>query len=215
MPLPMVHLAVAYELRDEAFAGADKAAYFLGANAPDSIHKREGWVSRDKQVSHLTLDLPKEDKHALLQERILALWAQREGEALADSFRAGYVVHLLTDMVWNKYLYHPIFKAAFEADAAPVQDINAAYYNDTDLIDLYLYQNEPWRAEVFGLLAQKSGYDFEDKVSSGEVELWRDHVLNFYDRMDLSKYKPVRYIQPEDIYSFIKQAADMTREIMR
>ena len=53
MPLPMVHLAVAHALKDEPFAKGDLAAYFLGANAPDSIHKREGWTGYDKDVSHI------------------------------------------------------------------------------------------------------------------------------------------------------------------
>ena len=214
MPLPMVHLAVAHALENEAFAGADKAAYYLGANAPDSIHRRNGWTGRDKLISHLTVDLPEENKHAILQERILALWAKKTGDAPADSFRAGYVVHLLTDMVWNKYLYRPFYKPSYEADPAPVQDIKAAYYNDTDLADLELYQNEPWRAEVFTLLAQEEGRDFEDKVFAPEVAAWRDHILSFYDNMDLNRYQPVRYIQPEHIRTFVEQAAQLIRDIL-
>ena len=214
MPLPMVHLAVAYALKDESFAGHDKAAYFLGANAPDSIHKREGWTAHDKDVSHLRVDVPKENKHAELEKRILALWTARTGDPKKDSFLAGCCVHLLTDVVWAKLLRRPYFEPHYNADPNPAQDMRTAYYNDTDLADLDLYNTCPWRSEVFSLLAGAEGMDFGDMVSARETELWRDHILQFYDNMDMDRYIPAKYILPEDINAFIEQAQAYIREAM-
>ena len=98
MPLPMVHLAVAYALKDEPFVGSDKAAYFLGSNAPDSIHKREGWTGHDKDVSHIRVDLPKTGQTEVFEKRIADLWAARTGDPGSDSFLAGCCVHLLTEI---------------------------------------------------------------------------------------------------------------------
>lgn len=214
MPLPMVHLAVAYALKDEAFAGSDKAAFFLGANAPDSIHKREGWTGHDKDVSHIRLDLPKTGQTAVFRERISKLWAARTGDPQQDSFLAGCCVHLLTDWVWGKYLRKPYFEPHYNTDPNPVQDMRTAYYNDTDLADLELYTSCPWRPEVFSLLAEARGIDFGDMVSARETELWRDHILQFFENMDMSRYVPARYILPENINAFISQAAEYVREAM-
>ena len=214
MPLPMVHLAVAYALKDESFVGSDKAAYFLGANAPDSIHKREGWTRLDKDVSHLRVDLPQENKQNELEKRILALWAARTGNTRDNSFLAGCCVHLLTDMVWYAMLHKPYFQPHYNADPNPAQDMKTAYYNDTDLADLDLYNACPWRPEVFSLLENAKGMDFGTMVSARETELWRDRILLFYDNMDMDRYIPARYILPEDINAFITQAADYVREAM-
>ena len=215
MPLPMVHLAVAYALKDEAFAGADKAAYYLGANTPDSIHKREGWTRHDKDVSHMRLDLPKTGQTEVIKKRILDMWAARTGEPEKDSFLAGCCVHLLTDWVWGKYLRKPYFEPHYNADPNPAQDMTTAYYNDTDLADLDLYNTCPWREEVFALLADVKGQDFGTMVSARETELWRDHILQFYDNMDMDRYIPARYIHPDDINAFITQAADYIRDTLK
>ena len=214
MPLPMVHLAVAHALKDEAFAKGDPAAYFLGANAPDSIHKREGWTRHDKDISHLRIDLPADNKQEELRQRILALWADRTGDPREDSFLAGCCVHLLTDMVWYVLLHQPYFQPHYNADPNPAQDMKTAYYNDTDLADLDLYNTCPWRKEVFSLLAGAEGMDFGDMVSARETELWRDHILQFYDNMDMDRYIPARYILPEDIAAFITQATEYIREAL-
>ena len=215
MPLPMVHLAVAYALKDEAFVGCDKAAYYLGANTPDSIHKREGWTRHDKDVSHLRVDLPEENKQETLLKRILDEWTNRTGDPEKDSFLAGCCVHLLTDMVWYAMLHKPYFQPHYNADPNPAQDMKTAYYNDTDLADLDLYNTCPWRKEVFDLLADVKGQDFGTMVSARETELWRDHILQFFDNMDMNRYIPARYILPEDIDAFITQAADYIREILK
>ena len=214
MPLPMVHLAVAYALKDEFFAGEDKAAYYLGANAPDSIHKREGWTGHDKDVSHIRTDLPLTGQTEVIRQRIDTLWANRTGDAKEDSFLAGCCVHLLTDWVWGKYLRKPYFEPHYNADPNPAQDMKTAYYNDTDLADLDLYNTCPWRKDVFALLKDAQGMNFGIMVSARETELWRDHILNFYDNMDMDRYIPARYIRPEDIGAFITQAADYIRNAM-
>lgn len=214
MPLPMVHLAVAYALKDEPFVGSDKAAYFLGANAPDSIHKREGWTGHDKDISHLRLELPKSGQTEVFRKRIADLWSARTGNPDEDSFLAGCCVHLLTDWVWGKYLRKPYFEPHYNADPNPAQDMKTAYYNDTDLADLDLYNACPWRPEVFSLLENAKGMDFGTMVSARETELWRDRILLFYDNMDMDRYIPARYILPEDINVFITQAADYVREAM-
>ena len=214
MPLPMVHLAVAYALKDEAFAQGDLAAYFLGANAPDSIHKREGWTRRDKDVSHIRVDLPADNKQAVLEKRILDLWASRTENESENNFLAGCCVHLLTDLVWYAMLHKPYFQPHYNADPNPAQDMKTAYYNDTDLADLELYNTCPWRKEVFSLLENVQGQDFGTMVSARETELWRDHILQFYDNMDMDRYIPARYILPADINAFITQAADYVRNAM-
>lgn len=211
MPLPMVHLAVAHALKDEPFTGADKAAYYLGANAPDSIHKREGWTRADKDRSHLRDALPSQPGYEERIRRALALMEHTCGVPASDSFRAGYAVHLLTDIEWVRSFYTPCYLTRYRDDASPCLDVKAAYYNDTDLADRHLYLISPWRPEVFALLSSIRGQAFEGLVFASEVEAWRDHILRFYDAMDLERYVSARYILPQDIDRFIERACRFIR----
>ena len=211
MPLPMVHLAVAHALKDEGFVGTDKAAYYLGANAPDSIHKREGWTRADKDQSHLRSGLQPQAGYEERIRRARALMEHTGGDTAAGSFRAGYAVHLLTDIEWVSSFYHPCYLARYRADPSPCQDVKAAYYNDTDLADLHLYAVSPWRPEVFSLLRRARGQALPGLVSAPEVEAWRDHILCFYAAMDQERYMAARYILPQDIDPFIARACRLIR----
>ena len=208
MPLPMVHLAVAYALKDSPLAGSDKAAFFLGVNAPDAVQKREDWTLRDKMHSHLMINLPEEKKREIQTERVRALWYKRTGDPTADSFLAGYCVHLLTDILWKKDFYQPIFTAAFKGDHAPGHSETSAYHNDSSMADLELYKTAPWRAEVFALLAGHGGYTLESLVYASEVNLWTDHILHSFDDLDLSHYRPMRYFTTDQVLAFAEQAAE-------
>ena len=67
MPLPMVHLSVAYNLIEQ-LEGEKVGAFFLGSIAPDSIHMRDGSSDEDKKRTHLYPETYKNDVNKLKKQ---------------------------------------------------------------------------------------------------------------------------------------------------
>ena len=98
------------------------------------------------------------------------------------------------------------YDARYRADPAPAQSWKAAYYNDTDCLDLSLFEHAPWRAEVWALLKQARGRNLEGLVSVQETEAWRDRCLSWFDGRTESDYQPLKYISPTDVEAFVERA---------
>lgn len=212
MPLPMVHFAVAWALKDEPYAKACPAAFLLGVNAPDSIHKRPGWTRGDKDVSHLRDGEISDPQRKIRLAATRALMARKTGDPETDAFTAGYCVHLFTDIFWLNLVYYPVYIARYQEAPHPTLNEKTAYYNDTDLADLALYRQLPWRAELWEMLALAKPLGLKGLISAQEVALWRDHYLGFYDALDIGRYKPALYLKDADTDGFIREAIPLVKE---
>jgi len=53
MPLPMVHLGVAYNIIESGFNVSDLPSFYLGVISPDAIHMRQNANKLDKHRTHL------------------------------------------------------------------------------------------------------------------------------------------------------------------
>lgn len=209
MALPMVHLAVAKALaeRDERMLGSGE--YYLGAISPDAVHMRPGYHRQLKADSHFTAEKSRQNDPAIWTADVLAAYRGKE----SDAFAQGYVVHVLTDIVWGQELGGKIFDA-YDADPEPAQERSAAYYNDTDLIDIALYKNAPWRPEVFAAMASSPARAFGSLVTEADCEAWRARTLRWYEEHDESMYRPMRYVTQEQIDAFVRAAAERISRIL-
>lgn len=193
MPLPMVHLAVAVKLKDRLRI-TDEGAFYLGAIAPDGIHMREGATPEDKIKSHMGM------RGTRYENEMNAKILLGQGD-----FLAGYAVHLVTDMYWHQEVFNAFyqkFKARF-----PDENHRSAYYNDCDRIDLQLYREEPWVAEVYAALSRAHGEDAMDLLTAEEVEKWRLRQLHWFEQ-DFSHLKPAEYITRAQIDAYIDYAVE-------
>lgn len=209
MALPMVHLAVAFEIarrREELLADG---SYYLGAISPDAVHMRKHYDRQHKAASHFTLNKSREaDLNAWMADALANDDADRR-----DSFSLGYVIHVLTDILWTKHEGGSIFDA-YAQDPAPVQKQMEAYYNDTDVIDLLLYHNEPWRKEVFLAMEHAPAAAFGELVSTEECDAWRERTIRWYSEHEISSYQPLRYTSLEKVHLFIQKAAEQIAEVI-
>ena len=200
MPLPMVHLAVAVKVKDKLRI-ADESAFYLGAIAPDAIHMREGAAQEDKLKSHMGM----RGTHYENERNAKVLIGQGD-------FLAGYAVHLVTDMYWHQGVFDA-FYSKFKA-RCPDGDHRPAYYNDCDMIDLQLYQEEPWRAEVYAVLERAHGEDAMDMLTAEEVEKWRLRQLHWFEQ-DFSHLKPAEYITRSEVDAYIDYAVEKCLEYFK
>jgi hypothetical protein len=198
MALPMVHLAVAHDLVI-ACGYRPTPAFYLGSIAPDAIHMRPGTGKNDKNVVHLHKDGTPDPGR--VQQFISERWRGSENVAFAE----GYCVHLLTDHYWFGEFIGP-WRARLD-DKIPDHERRTLYYNECDKIDLDLYDQLPWRQEVWDLLQSAKPCDFEELLSQREVGLWRDRVLYWYGKnRHKQAYRP-QYLTQEMALGFIEDAS--------
>lgn len=87
------------------------------------------------------------------------------------------------------------------------QDFRDLYYNDVDLIDIELYKNKEWRSEIWSILETAKGINMESMINAIEAEKWNLHILNWYDNAMKHEYKPLWYLDINNIEKFIDDAA--------
>jgi hypothetical protein len=170
MPLPMVHLSIAILLgeRDVLFPSPD---FLLGSIAPDAIHMRPNTARRDKHITHLLIPTDTPD-HARVHDLLI------QNSAL-PAFAAGYAAHVLVDRWWSNNIVQPFYDrvAALMDDAARTQ----LYYQETDQLDVNLFQRVPWRSQVWSLLAKAPAPDFPPWLTAAEIDAWRVRTLRWFD----------------------------------
>jgi hypothetical protein len=204
MALPMVHLSVAHGLVC-AWGYRPTPAFYLGSIAPDAIHMRPGIDSQDKRAVHLSQDGQIDLRR--VQELVTECW-QTSGDA---PFAEGYCVHLLTDRYWVDETVRPL---QAKLDPMPWHEQRTLYYDECDKIDLELYDQQPWRDSVWALLQSAETSDFRGLLAQGEIEMWRDRVLRWFDRNRHKGNYPSRHITKERVLSFIDDASARAGEQM-
>ena len=200
MPLPMVHLSVAENLKNE---NVDKTAeYYLGAISPDAVHMREDYKREHKTASHFAI------KNVGTAEKLAEFLEILNGTQEKDrkDFLKGYLVHILTDKLWLDTLYKDIYLKNYQLDKAPLQDERMAYYNDTDQIDYMLYEKMPGRKEIFTKLENAKIFGIEGIVRAENVYLWRKRNITWFNK-ECDHKNPVKYIKYDEVLSFASFAA--------
>lgn len=206
MPLPMVHLGVARKFAVDTFL-IDCPKFYLGSISPDAVHMRDNLSKDDKTLSHLRVA----DDRWL--ENVLDFLKLNKDSADFNFF-IGYGIHILTDIIWHDTLYAQ-FKSLYHEDPAPVEDIRAAYYNDTDKLDFELFKICKWRENIWQLLSEAEGVDLQCVLNAAEINDWNRRTLHWYDRGESQHQNPVKYINLDDLFKFIKKTGTGIKSIMK
>ena len=200
MPLPMVHLAIAVQMH--RLGGRTLCQDFLlGSIAPDAIHMRPNARYSDKLHVHLS---EKSDHRYDEARRLLTQY--NSTDFLSIGFTGGYVAHLLTDFLWRDSVVEAFYKRVPQ-NLSP-EETRALYYKETDQIDFNLYNQMPWRKDVWSLLAVTQPKDFTSLLTSAEIKQWRDRVLKWFDEFKQEPMSEPIHITYEETLDFINQSAE-------
>ena len=200
MPLPMVHLSVAKLLIEEhGLTPNNPGSFYLGSISPDAIHMRAGSTGKDKGVTHLNMrGMP--DRQKYLEE------FKQNNTAPKDDFELGYLVHVLTDVLWAMHVIEEVFGSNYAKDANPALPNKEAYYNDTDFLDNQLYATMPWRKDVWALLQNAPSQEMPGLLTAQEVDAWRVRTLTWFDTFT-KPLNPIKYLSMAEIESFLAKGA--------
>jgi hypothetical protein len=198
MALPLVHLSVAYQMVWSC-EYRPVPAFYLGSIAPDAIHMRPGTGRKDKREVHLSQDGPIDLDR--VRQFIVECWQTYEDSAFAE----GYCVHLLTDHYWADGFVRPLQTRL--GDTLPRDELRTLYYDECDKIDLELYDQQPWRDDVWKLLESAKAVDLQGFLTQQEVEMWRNRVLHWYDKNRHKGDYQSRLFTQEAVLDFIGNAS--------
>jgi hypothetical protein len=215
MPLPMVHLAVAHALIESGsyFAVENLPSFYLGTIAPDAIHMRANLDRAAKNLTHIIEPdkrPPKSNPAAFYDYVFSAVndFMNSNQDSANVDFLRGYCVHILTDQIWGLQIFTP-FRDKFNSEPSQNQNLNKVYYNNTGIVDNFLYNECEWRKGVWKLLESVKACDFLNLLTAGEICEWNERTLHWYDPRDNGAVNSARYITKTKIMKFISDCSEL------
>lgn len=233
----MVHLRVADQIMkqieqqtvlcekiaDQTMVSLDEDAFVMGNIAPDSGVPTEDGSAYvpDKKTSHfksmrgakvMAEMMGRQDgKPQIDIESFVEKYFTKEQRKSYDqrqySFYLGYLVHLLTDLLWVRDIYWPAVQAESEAYAADFMGTVRKWKRDWyDLDFLYLQEHPDFKAFATYEAAVDFHNDLMDEFSADAFENRRRYITWFYHqkRDDLDRHYP--YLNKEQMNRFVRVA---------
>ena len=194
MAQPMMHLLIADKIyTKESGTILSYGEFLLGSIAPDAVHMREDYTRERKRISHYKYN---SESPISYFDTFFDEYAAAENKA----FVLGYLVHLLSDMIW----YHSVrvpFKGKFLQ--APSQDmsLNEAYYADCEQIEELLFWEEK-APLIINSIKESKAYSLGGIIDAESVEAWKERLIFAYnDKRDILPH--TQYISELDVRDYI------------
>ena len=198
MPGPITHLKTAYFIFENKIASVSQPEqFFLGSISPDSVNINGHAAKEIRWPAHLR-DF--EPKKWLLNVR--EFYEKQSGQQSDNSFLLGYIIHIITDIVWDMYFERELW-VRFEQISLPRELWKAERWNE-----LYGYEQlqlkQPWFDSV-ALMLEDSKPETVGTLSLEQVAKWRDAVLD--NRMP--KGHLPRFVDDELMEGFYSEVSDI------
>lgn len=198
MAQPMMHLLVAEIIySSKRIPIRSIGDFLLGSIAPDAVHMKADYERRLKDISHYEFD----NRSPI---RIFDGFMKKYEAAGNQDFAYGYLVHLLSDMIW----YHEVrvpFKERFAQNPSKKMSMNEAYYEDCEQIEQMLFEDEK-AADVIESLKVSNAITLEGLIEAEDVEKWKEVLLTKYsDRTRITG--DIYYISKTQIDDYIAKCA--------
>lgn len=205
MAHPIMHLLIADKIYYNRSSNIQSYGDFLlGSIAPDAVHEKENYTREIKDISHYRFDKRSSFGHF---DTFMEAYATQENR----DFVMGYLVHLLSDMIW----YHAVrvpFKEAFMQAPSQRMSKNQAYYADCEQITQVLFE-EKNVASIIEALNSSKAYSLEGLIDAEDVEAWRDKlIMAYHDRKEIMIH--TQYISEQHVRDYIEKCAGACAEYL-
>lgn len=209
----MVHLRIADRLLDE-IPDLPATEFIVGNIAPDSGVPNEDWTSftPNTTVSHFKTETKKADPDAFAQKyftpELQAGYSRQQ-----YGFYLGYLVHLITDVLWARDIYAPSrVRFAAERDRDPERFVWKMKEDWYDLDYKYLRDHPDFRA--FGIYLGAAGFvnEFMEDFAPDAFDNRRRYITDFYLQSNDHLDREYPYLTEEEMDAFVETC---TAEILR
>ena len=206
MAQPMMHLLIADRIYSEKSGSIlSYSDFLLGSIAPDAVHVKKNYNRELKDISHYRFN---SKSHISYFDTFFDEYSTCENK----DFVVGYLVHLLSDMIW----YHSVrvpFKEEFLK--APLQNMsmNEAYYADCEQIEQLMFseRNAP---RIIEALNRGKAYSLEGLIDAEDVKGWKEKLIFDYNNKK-SILLHTEYISEQHIRDYIANCAGQCTEYLR
>lgn len=205
MAQPMMHLLIADKVYTKKSSSFNSYGDFLlGSIAPDAVHKNESYTRELKNISHYSFT---HESPINYFDTFLEKYCAPENK----DFVVGYLIHLLSDMIWSHSVRAP-FKECFIKAPAHGMSMNEAYYADCEQIERLMFWEE--RAPlIIKAVSESKAYSLEGLINSEDVQAWKEKLLCDYN----NKRKLLihtTYISEQQIRDYITDCAKKCTEYL-
>lgn len=206
MAQTMMHLLIAEKIYKSGMIPISSYGDFLlGSIAPDAVHVREQYTRKMKDISHYSFNNES-------QVEFFNTFIDEYKTSDNIDFVVGYLVHLLSDMIW----YHSVrvpFKSKFSKKPSVDMNMNEVYYFDCEQIEQQLFfDNEAY--QIVKSLDNGKAYSLEGMIEKREVYIWKDKLLAQYNAREQTLMN-LRYISEQQIRDYIAECSDKCIEYLR
>lgn len=209
----MVHLRIADRLLDE-IPDLAPVEFIVGNVAPDSGVPNEDWSSftPSTTVSHFKTDSRKANPDAFagkyFTRELQAGYTRRQ-----YGFYLGYLVHLITDVLWVRDIYAPSkVRFAAERDKDPEHFIRKLKEDWYDLDYKYLRDHPGFRAFRVYLGAVGVVNEFMEEFAPDAFDNRRRYITDFYLQRNDHLNRDYPYLTEGEVDAFVESS---TAEILR
>lgn len=208
----MVHLRIADRLLTE-ISGLSETEFIVGNIAPDSGVPNEDWSAYvpDKEVSHFKRKKPGGGKSidtAAFTRKYFTAEQQRVYSRKQYSFYLGYLVHLLTDILWADNIFAPTAETDSPECASDrkafIEKVKADWY---DLDYLYLRKHPDFRA--FRIYQDAVGFvnTYMDEFGANAFDNRRAYITDFYLQENDHLDREYPYLTEAEMDAFVENSA--------
>ena len=194
MPTVLIHEEVAYNIAKK-YKQLDNKDFYLGALAPDTVNLN-GFASKEERWnSHL-----RNENLDTWLENVKKFYNENK-DKYNKYFLLGYVLHIITDIVHDKYFYQDIRTAMTnnninEDDQHPLLRKYMLEYG-------YLDENNQIREYINDLLKEHTGYNIKN-ISKEDLIAWKNKCFSNYNE----KVHPNNYITKNHIKELSKKTEE-------
>lgn len=201
MPGPITHLKAAYKYNEARGGSYNKPLLYLGSICPDSVNINGHAPKSIRWPAHL-------------RDTNLECWLNNAKTFYRDnynvydcSYLTGYILHIITDIVWDKSFDRPLFEVMYRS-GIPADNLKNMRWQE-----LYGYEQLqirlPWfEKDIIPMLSTASISPI-GSLKSGEIEIFRNMVLN----LELERGDTPRFINDGIMNSFFDAVTQCANRI--
>lgn len=208
----IVHLRIADKLLDK-ISNLSPTAFVVGNIAPDSGVPNKDWsaFTPSGDISHFKTTDNEGFKDIHINEYVEKFFTDEQRKKYSskeNSFYLGYLVHLLTDMMWSKSIVRPSkdkFKHLHDKDRNEwIWTLKKDWY---DLDFLYIKKNPNFRAFSIYKNALDFHNNYMDFFSEDAFENKRKYILNFYSEERENLDREYLYLSETEMDIFVNKSS--------
>lgn len=173
MPNIMIHEEVAYFLSKKI--NKNSYNYFLGVLAPDAPNTYGFGKKEDRWLAHQRKKDYNEWRKSLKE------FYQKEKNNYEEDFLLGYYIHILTDIVYDDFIYLKVREKIIE-DGYSMEESHDIMRND---MDKYYFKEISDIKEI--LNKENTTYEING-ISKELMGKWKDKTLNELSNINESRY---------------------------